>query len=98
MLICATRNTATKSKILKQKKINGGEIQLVDNEGLLALLLKKDKIVYKAKTFAKSYEPRINRMLVLFAKREFRKWVEIYWRDGFLLNDDSQLLDKFSTV
>ena len=98
LLICATRNTATKNKILKQKELKEGVIQLLEREGYLALLLYKDNTIYKAKAFIKSHEERINRKIVIFAKREFKKWIELYWRDGYLLNDDSQILDKFNVV
>ena len=93
-MICATRNIQTKSKIIKQKNVKNGIIQLLEEDGCLVLIFFENKIIKKSKIFIKSSKNNLNKKIALNAKREFKKWEEIIWKEGYIEEDDSQILDK----
>lgn len=87
-----------KSKILKEKRISGGIIKIIDNEGYFCLVFYKDKYPFKVKTYIKSEMPKLNKQILFYVKREFRSWLKLYWKYGYIENDDTQTLDKKEVI
>ena len=90
------RSILTKNKILKEKKLKTGVLQLIElNDYCVALVFKENERIKKAKVYTTFNDNKIKKTVIKYAKQEFKKWLNIYWKFGYLAEDDSQDLDKF---
>jgi hypothetical protein len=90
-------NTAT-NKIIKSKKLKTCSVILESSSvgNFVLSCFDENKKLIKAKVFVSSPNKSIDRLVRLTACREFRVWINTYYKFGYLENDDSQILDKFN--
>ena len=69
--------------------MNGNRLSLIETSNLMWILTfsEKEKII-KAKSFMLGYNKNVKSTEQKAARSEYKKWLETYWKQKYLSNDD----------
>jgi hypothetical protein len=80
--------------VIKEKKfLNGCRLSLIElSDNVWAVVFLEKGRILKAKSFMLGYCSATKNVETAMARREYKLWLETYWRKKTLSNDDSDFM------